>query len=83
MWMSLVDLEGFTDTELHEQNLISVFTSPNRLQSDCIPSGTRMLLVCGHARTWSETILLPGPVAVPGCCSGWVPEKKLDKLALN
>lgn len=39
MWMSLVDLEGFTDTELHEQNLISVSTFPNRLHADCIHSG--------------------------------------------
>lgn len=46
---------------------------------------TRMLLVCGHARTWSGTMLLQSlePAAVPGCCSGWVPETKLDKLALN
>lgn len=39
MKMSLVYLEGFTDPELHKQNLISVSTFPNRLHSDCICHG--------------------------------------------
>lgn len=68
MKMSLVYLEGFTDPELHKQNLISVFP---HFPTDCILTAsamglrTRMLLVYAHARTWSETVLLQSPGPVP------------------
>lgn len=79
--------------ELYKQNLTCVSAFPSRLDSHfpadwtlhpqwaqepgcccCVAILEHRVGQCCY-RAW--------PTAVPGCCSGWVPEMNLDKLALN